>query len=90
MVEDQYVLHIIPPKLPLNVNQQATTKLQNPPPNWSFECDEELVRFLSDNAIETYHGNAKKFIEKIEVSTVSILYCNVGLLLFSLQDDLAI
>jgi len=69
VVEDQYVLHIIPPKLPLNVNQQATTKLQNPPPNWSFECDEELVRFLSDNAIETYHGNAKKFIEKIEVST---------------------
>ena len=74
VIEDQYVLHIIPPKLPLNINQMATKKLQNHPVNWTFEGDEELVKFLSDNAVETYHGAAKRFIEKIEVSSVSISF----------------
>ncbi|XP_065069856.1 E3 ubiquitin-protein ligase HECTD3-like [Rhopilema esculentum] len=69
VMEDQYVLHIVPPKLPLNMDQKATQKLQNPPPNWSFEADEELVRFLNENAIETYHGTSKRYIEKVEVST---------------------
>ena len=64
----------MPPKLPLNINQLATKKLQTPPPNWNFESDEELVRFLSQltNATETFHGNAQKYIDKIEVSTVSL------------------
>lgn len=70
VVEDQYVLHIIPPKLPLNINQLATKKAQTPPPNWSFECDEELVKFLSDNVTEAHRGNTKRFIERIEVSSV--------------------
>ncbi len=73
MVEEQFVLHIIPPKLPLNIDQAATENLRTPPPNWCFEADEELVRFLSENtdSIETQHGNAKRYIEKIELSTVS-------------------
>ena len=64
----------MPPRLPLNINQLATKKMQTPPPNWNFESDEELVRFLSQltNATETFHGNAKKYIDKIEVSTVSL------------------
>eukprot|EP00794_Sanderia_malayensis_P008206 gene8206-9086_t len=79
VVEDQYVLHIIPPKLPLNIDQQATKNLQTAPPSWSFDADEELVRFLSKNAnaIEINHGNAKRFIEKIELSSEQELANNL-------------
>ena len=57
--------------------------MQSPPQNWCFEADEELVRYLTENtnSIEIYHGNAKKYVEKVEVSTVSTLICDQVLFL---------
>ena len=76
VVEHNYMLHIVPSHLPSNAYPEAIAKLSNPPPNWSLESDEELVRFLVDNCIKS-HGQhmsgASKYISQVTVSTVRIL-----------------
>ena len=71
LVETNYMLHILPPSLPNNIDLDATMRLCNPPPNWSLESDEELVRFLVDHCKihDQYMGGASKFISSITTST---------------------
>eukprot|EP00111_Clytia_hemisphaerica_P002437 TCONS_00006974-protein len=71
VVESNYMLRIIPSQLPSNADMDAISKLSTPPPNWSMETDEELVRFLVDNC-KTHGqtmGGASKYIEQVTVST---------------------
>lgn len=67
------MLHIIPPSLPSNVDATAVSNLSNPPPNWSLEADEELVRFLVENcqSHDLSMNGANKYVDSIAVSTVS-------------------
>ena len=74
VVENNYMLHIVPSHLPFNAYPEAIAKLSTPPPNWSLEADEELVRFLVDNCIRSHGqhiGGASKYIGQVTVSTVS-------------------
>ncbi|XP_057298971.1 E3 ubiquitin-protein ligase HECTD3-like [Hydractinia symbiolongicarpus] len=71
VVENSYMLHILPTSLPPNADEAAISRLSNPPPNWSLEADEELVRFLVDHC-KTYDqqvGGASKYVESVTVST---------------------
>ena len=54
--------------------------LSEPPPNWSMEADEELVRFLVDNCQINDSGinGANLYVESIAVSTVSLYFCCLG------------
>ena len=67
------MLHIVPPSLPSNVDTTAVSNLSNPPPNWSLEADEELVRFLVENcqSHDLSMNGANKYVDNIAVSTVS-------------------
>ena len=73
VVENNYMLHIVPSQLPSNAYHEAITKLATPPPNWSLKADEELVRFLVDNCknVAQSIGGASKYIEQVTVSSVS-------------------
>lgn len=75
VVENNYMLQIVSSQLPSNAYSEAIAKLSTPPPNWSLEADEELVRFLVDNCIKS-HGQhmagASKYISQVTVSTVSL------------------
>lgn len=71
LVDTNYMLHILPASLPINIDMDATTRLSEPPPNWSLEADEELVRFLVDHCKihDQYLGGTSKFITSITAST---------------------
>ena len=58
--------------LPSNADEEAISQLNTPPPNWSLEADEELVRFLVDHCKnhDLYIGGASKYVESVTVSTV--------------------
>ena len=76
VVETMYMLHILPTTLPSNADDFLIEQLRNPPPNWSLEADEELVRFLVDHCkiTDQQMSGASKFVESINVSTVSCLF----------------
>lgn len=79
------MLHILPTSLPPNADEAAICRLSNPPPNWSLEADEELVRFLVDHC-KTYDqqvGGASKYVESVTVSTV--LYSKIQVSSVSLK-----
>ena len=67
------MLHIVPPSLPSNVDTTTVNNLSNPPPNWSLEADEELVRFSVENcqSHDLSMNGANKYVDSIAVSTVS-------------------
>lgn len=71
VVESNYMLHIVPSQLPSNAFIEAIERLSTPPPNWSLEADEELVRFLADHCKSHGQsmGGASKYIESVTVST---------------------
>jgi len=71
VVENSYKLQVSPPSLPPNCDHEAINHLSKPPPNWSLEADEELVRFLVDNCKnhDLYTNGANKYVESVTVST---------------------
>ena len=73
------MLHILPPNLPFNIDLVGVNNLSEPPPNWSLEADEELVRFLVDNCQSHDSGmnGANKYVDSIAVSTVSFLFMSL-------------
>ena len=79
VVESSYMLHVVPPAPLANMDSQSVEKLSTPPPNWSMEADEELVRFLVEHSKghETSIGGASKYVSSVIVSTVSFSYCDM-------------
>lgn len=73
MVESNYMLQILSAKLPANAYDEGIERLRTPPPNWSLEADEELVKFLTHHckSHDQCMGGASKYIESVTVSTVS-------------------
>nr|XP_014426092.1 E3 ubiquitin-protein ligase HECTD3 [Pelodiscus sinensis] len=52
-------------------DEAAVQKLRGVPPTWSYECDEDLVRFLYDHLGKEDEnlGSVKQYVESIDVSS---------------------
>jgi len=75
-VEVSYALQLTaPPVIDKYGDKDAMKELSTPPPKWNLDADEELAKFLADhvNKHEASLGSISRFVENIEVSSVSIL-----------------
>ncbi|XP_067937945.1 E3 ubiquitin-protein ligase HECTD3-like [Watersipora subatra] len=70
-VESQYSMSISSKPIPAPMDLETMAELQRIPENWTAECDEQLIRFLSD-AIEINSlnlGTIKNFVDQVTAST---------------------
>ena len=53
-------------------------QLSSPPPKWSLDADEELAKFMAEhvNKQEASLGNISRYVESVQVSSVSCLNCS--------------
>lgn len=73
-----YALRISdPPSIEKYTDKEAVRQLSSPPPKWSLEADEELAKFMADhvNKQEASLGNISRYVESVQVSSVSCLIC---------------
>ena len=73
-----YALRISePPSFERYEDKEAVHQLSSPPPKWSLEADEELAKFMADhvNKHEASLGNVSRYVESIQVSSVSSASC---------------
>ena len=61
------------PKL-ASADDQMIEELQSVPPNWTSDCDEQLIKFLSSSMeIDNSNlGTIKNYVDSIAVSTVCV------------------
>lgn len=85
VVEQHFSLQL--PKKKIEVMQcdtEAVDKLRQVPTNWSIECEEALVRLMSQHIPpENDHlGSIKNYVEAIDVSSCCVSHvlrsCNFG------------
>lgn len=70
-VEAEYSLHLSLTPSSSNRDEDTIAELRQVPPNWTHECDEQLVTVLQDS-IEFHNGNLgviKNYVDAITVST---------------------
>ena len=55
--------------------KEAVNQLSTPPPKWGLEADEELAKFMADhvNNHEASLGNISRYVENVQVSSVSYI-----------------
>ena len=88
-----YALRISdPPSIEKYADKEAMRQLSCPPPKWSLDADEELAKFMADhvNKQEASLGNISRYVESVQVSSVSCLFvmlktCQVFLPVLSKQ-----
>lgn len=76
-VEVCYALRISdPPSIEKYADKEAMRQLSCPPPKWSLDADEELAKFMADhvNKQEASLGNISRYVESVQVSSVSCLF----------------
>lgn len=71
VVEAKYTLSLGPPAKIQPPDEEAIEALREVPGNWDVECDEELVRFLSEHVVQENEklGNVKQYVEAVAVSS---------------------
>ena len=87
-VEMCYALRISePPSIERYADKEAVRQLCSPPPKWSLDADEELAKFMADhvNKHEASLGNISRYVESIQVSSVSFLVIVLNLNFSSLH-----
>lgn len=60
-------------------NEAETNKLQQPPPGWTLEADEELARFLveqSSNNTSDVTAQGNEYLTRIEASSGEVSQAN--------------
>ena len=69
-----------PPSVERHGDKDAMHQLSAPPPKWSLEADEELAKFMADhvNKHEAFLGNASRYVESVQVSSVSASLYRLG------------
>ena len=76
-VEKVCTLNISRTELPADVDHEMLSKIQDPPPGWSVEADEELARFLQEHSSNrsdpTAQGN--EYVSKLEASSGQVWVC---------------
>jgi len=75
-VEVCYALRISdPPSIERYADKEAMRQLSSPPPKWSLDADEELAKFMAEhvNKQEASLGNISRYVESVQVSSVSCL-----------------
>jgi len=74
-VEICYALRITdPPSIERFADKEAMHQLSSPPLRWSLDADEELAKFMAEhvNKHEASLGNISRYVESIQVSSVSL------------------
>ncbi|XP_069088919.1 E3 ubiquitin-protein ligase HECTD3-like isoform X2 [Pleurodeles waltl] len=71
VVDMTYSVHLRRKPRIMQQDVDAVKKLQFFPPAWSYECDEDLVRFLSPDVLEEDEnlGCLKQYVDRITVSS---------------------
>ena len=63
-----------PPSIEKYADKEAMQQLSAPPPKWNLDADEELAKFMADhvNKHEASLGNISRYVESVQVSSVSL------------------
>ena len=67
-----------PPSIEKYADKEAMQQLSAPPPKWNLDADEELAKFMADhiNKHEASLGNISRYVESVQVSSVSLHLLN--------------
>lgn len=86
-----YALRITdPPSIERFADKEAMHQLSSPPLKWSLDADEELAKFMAEhvNKHEASLGNISRYVESIQVSSVSLsLYLHACWRFFNGQKE---
>ncbi|PIK42263.1 putative E3 ubiquitin-protein ligase HECTD3 [Apostichopus japonicus] len=71
VIEVKYSLTLGDPVKIQPTDDEAVKDLREVPGNWDIECDEEMVKFLSEHVVQENEklGNVKQYVEAVAVSS---------------------
>ncbi|XP_043941704.1 E3 ubiquitin-protein ligase HECTD3-like [Protopterus annectens] len=69
VVDAKYSYSIGLKKKIVELDEVAVERMRYTPPNWTYECDEDLIHFLSSTIGSDEKSRLNEYIDKIEVSS---------------------
>lgn len=77
VIEVKYSLTLGDPVKIQPTDDEAVKDLREVPGNWDIECDEEMVKFLSEHVVQENEklGNVKQYVEAVAVSSSWVSSC---------------